>query len=96
VNLKNYQDDIVLHVNPRFDDNALVLNSGAYRFSSISNRLFLTLAQRGSWATEERHGLPIQRGARFTMVIMATDHSFKVDCIDRIACFFRTVLLRLR
>lgn len=29
VNLKNYQDDIVLHVNPRLDDNALVLNSGA-------------------------------------------------------------------
>lgn len=28
INLKNYQDDFLLHFNPRFDDNILVLNSG--------------------------------------------------------------------
>ncbi|CAF0886370.1 unnamed protein product [Rotaria sordida] len=62
VNLKNYQDDIVLHFNPRFDDQALVLNS----------------AQRGAWGQEERHSLPMQRGIRFTLVIMVTNNGFNI------------------
>ncbi|CAF3394338.1 unnamed protein product [Rotaria sp. Silwood1] len=60
VNLKNYQDDIVLHFNPRFDDYALILNS----------------AQRGAWGQEERQSLPMQRGIRFTLVIMATNKEY--------------------
>ncbi|CAF0929385.1 unnamed protein product [Rotaria sordida] len=72
VNLKNYQDDVVLHVNPRFDDNALILNS----------------AQHGLWGQEERHGLPIYRGTPFTMVILATDCNFNIAVNNTHICDF--------
>ncbi|CAF0895059.1 unnamed protein product [Rotaria sp. Silwood1] len=72
VNLKNYQNDVVLHVNPRFDDNALILNS----------------AQHGLWGQEERHGLPIYRGVRFTMVILATDRNFTIAANNNHICEF--------
>ncbi|CAF1231099.1 unnamed protein product [Adineta ricciae] len=72
VNLKNYQDDIVLHVNPRFDANTLVINS----------------AQRGSWGQEERQPLTMYRGTRFTMVILATDRSFKIAINNSHVCEF--------
>ncbi|UJR28951.1 hypothetical protein I4U23_010168 [Adineta vaga] len=72
VNLKNYQDDIVLHVNPRFDASTLVLNS----------------AQQGSWGQEERQSLPFYRGTRFTMVILATDRSFKIAVNNSHVCEF--------
>ncbi|CAF3358186.1 unnamed protein product [Rotaria socialis] len=72
VNLKSYQEDTILHVNPRLDDNALVLNS----------------AQRGFWGQEERHGLPIYRGMRFSIVILATDHDFKIAINNTHVCEF--------
>jgi len=72
INLKSYQNDIVFHVNPRLDDNALILYS----------------AQQGSWGQEERHGLPIYRGSRFTMVITATDRSFKIAVNNAHVCEF--------
>ncbi|CAF0793994.1 unnamed protein product [Adineta ricciae] len=73
INLKNHQDDIVLHFNPRLDDHTLVLNS----------------AQRGSWGQEERQSLPFQRGVRFTLVITATDHSFRIMVNNMQVCEFR-------
>jgi len=73
INLKNHQDDIVLHFNPRFDDHALVLNS----------------AQRGAWGSEERHSLTFQRGVRFSMVIIATDHGFNISVNNSHLCEFR-------
>ncbi|UJR20693.1 hypothetical protein I4U23_023814 [Adineta vaga] len=72
INLKNHQDDIVLHFNSRFDDRALVLNS----------------AQRGSWGQEERHSLPFHQGMRFTLVITATDRSFRISVNNSHVCEF--------
>ncbi|CAF0749374.1 unnamed protein product [Adineta steineri] len=72
INLKSYQNDVVLHVNPRFDDGAIILNN----------------APQGNWGTEERHALPFHRGARFTMVILATDRSFKIAVNNGHVCEF--------
>lgn len=72
VNLKNSQDDIVLHFNPRFDDFALVLNS----------------AQRGAWGQEQRQSLSMQRGMRFTLVIMATGNGFNISVNNSHICEF--------
>ncbi|CAF2033575.1 unnamed protein product [Rotaria magnacalcarata] len=72
VNLKNQQDDIVLHFNPRFDASALILNS----------------AQRGAWGQEQRQSLPMQRGVRFTLVIMATNNGFNIAVNNSHVCEF--------
>lgn len=63
INVKNSQDDILIHVNPRLDDRVLVLNS----------------AQRGSWAQEQRHSIALQRGMRCTFVITVTDSGFRIS-----------------
>lgn len=63
VNLKNYQDDYVLHFNPRFDGSTVVLNT----------------AQRGAWGQEERQALRFQRGVRFTLSIAVTPAGFSIS-----------------
>lgn len=62
VNLANRRGDVVLHVNPRFDQNELVLNS----------------APNGNWGGEVRAPLGMTRGHPFSMIIMVTQQCFKV------------------
>jgi len=62
VNLANRRGDVVLHINPRVNDRQLVLNS----------------APGGNWGTEDRKALTIQRGQPFSMIVMVTEHSFKI------------------
>jgi len=62
VNLANRRGDIVLHVNPRLNDGQLVLNA----------------APGGGWGAEERKPLTITRGQPFSLIIMVTEHGFKV------------------
>jgi hypothetical protein len=62
VNLANRRGDIVLHINPRLNDQQLVLNS----------------APSGGWGGEERKPLTITRGHPFSIIIMVTEQSFKV------------------
>ncbi|CAF4414393.1 unnamed protein product, partial [Didymodactylos carnosus] len=58
----NHRGDVVLHVNPRFDQNTIVLTS----------------APGGNWGQEERQSIPIQRGQQFSMIIMVTAEGFKI------------------
>jgi hypothetical protein len=62
VNLANRRGDILLHFNPRFNDNVVVLNS----------------APSGSWGAEDRKPLTFGRGQPFTLIIMVTEHGFKI------------------
>jgi len=62
VNLANRRGDIVLHVNPRFDANVLVLNA----------------APGGNWGDEIRKPLTMTRGQPFSVIIMVTPQGFKV------------------
>ncbi|XP_032072014.1 galectin-5-like [Thamnophis elegans] len=64
INLKTGLD-IAFHLNPRFDQNAIVRNS------------YLNLC----WGPEERHlpcGMPLRRGQPFTICIQCEAHCFKV------------------
>jgi len=62
VNLLNNQGDVVLHVNPRFDQREIILNS----------------APGGNWGSEEKKHLSLQNGIPFQMQILMTHDSFKV------------------
>jgi len=62
VNLLSSQGDIVLHVNPRFDQQEIVLNN----------------APGGNWGTEEKKYLSLQNGVPFQMQILMTHDSFKI------------------
>jgi len=62
VNLANHRGDIVLHINPRFDQNAVVLTS----------------APGGNWGAEERQSLTLHRGQQFSLIIMVTAEGFKL------------------
>jgi hypothetical protein len=62
VNLANRRGDIVLHINPRLNDQQLVLNS----------------APSGGWGGEERKPLTITRGHPFSIIVMVTEQSFKI------------------
>ncbi len=65
MNLANHRGDIVLHVNPRVNDGQLVLNA----------------APGGGWGSEERKPLALTRGQPFTIIIMVTEHGFKVKIV---------------
>ena len=57
--------NIILHVNPRFDDNKWVI----IRNTSIM----------GHWGPEERDGdFPLERGKNFEAVIVVQEDCFKV------------------
>ena len=60
--MANRRGDIILHVNPRINDRALVLNS----------------APGGNWGSEERKPLSITRGHQFSLIIMVTEQGFKI------------------
>jgi len=62
VNVANRRGDILLHVNPRLNDRALVLNA----------------APGGGWGGEDRKPLAIQRGHPFSIIIMVTEHAYKI------------------
>ena len=63
LNFTTTNGDIVLHVNPRYDQNCLVLN---------------TLID-GKWGPEERPaGFPITPGAKTCITVTATDSAFVI------------------
>jgi len=62
VNLANRRGDVILHVNPRLNDRQLVLNA----------------APAGNWGGEDRKPLNITRGHQFSIIIMVTEHAFKI------------------
>jgi len=62
VNLLNSQGDIVLHINPRFDQREIVLNN----------------APGGNWGAEEKKYLSLQNGVPFQMQVLMTPDSFKI------------------
>ena len=72
MNLANRRGDIILHVNPRINDRQLVLNA----------------APGGAWGGEDRKPLTIQRGQQFSIIIMVTEHAFKVKEKSHIEIFF--------
>ena len=63
--MANHRGDIILHVNPRLNDRQLVLNA----------------APGGGWGGEERKPLHITHGHPFSIIIMVTEHCFKVKII---------------
>jgi len=71
--LANHRGDIVLHVNPRIHDRVLVLNS----------------APGGGWGAEERKPLNISTGEDFKLIIMVTEHAFKIAVNDRHVADYR-------
>jgi galectin-9 len=62
VNIANNRGDVLLHVNPRLNDNLLVLNA----------------APGGGWGGEDRKPLTIVRGHPFSLIIMVTEHGYKI------------------
>jgi len=62
VNLLSSSGDVVLHVNPRFDQREIVLNS----------------APGGNWGSEEKKYLSLQNGMPFQMQILMTHDGFKI------------------
>jgi hypothetical protein len=62
VNLANNQGDVVLHINPRVNDNVLVLNS----------------APGGAWGSEERKPLNISQGQPFSIIFMVNEQGFQI------------------
>jgi len=73
VNLRNHQNDVVLHFNPRFDDNAIIFNT----------------SQHGTWGQEERQSQRFQRGVRFILSITVTHSGFSVSIDNSHVCEFR-------
>ncbi len=65
VNLANNRGDVVLHINPRVNDNVLVLNS----------------APGGAWGSEERKPLNISQGQPFSIIFMVNEQGFQVRFI---------------
>ena len=63
--MANRRGDIILHINPRLNDRALVLNA----------------APGGNWGGEDRKPLTITRGHQFSLIIMVTDQCFKVKSL---------------
>jgi hypothetical protein len=73
-------NDYPLHFNPRFDQGAVVLNS----------------KEGGSWGSEERHDLNINKGENFQLIITVHEdrYSFSInghyywDYVHRVFTFF--------
>jgi len=73
VNLANHRGDVVFHVNPRFQQNALILNS----------------APGGNWGSELRENLAtFKMGSQFTLIIMVTEQGFKLAVNNQHLCDF--------
>jgi len=72
INLANRRGDIVLHVNPRLNDRQLVLNN----------------APAGNWGGEDRKPLAITRGQQFSVIIMVTEHAFRIAVNNQHAADF--------
>ncbi|XP_028267141.1 beta-galactoside-binding lectin-like [Parambassis ranga] len=62
VNIGPNEDDIALHINPRFNENVVVYNS----------------CEGGSWGEEIREGNPLSLGQEFKIVVEFTPDGFVV------------------
>jgi len=67
--------DVVLHLNPRFNENAMVRNT----------------FQNGAWGSEDRSGggMPFQKGTGFECMILVQNDKFMISFNGRHFCEFR-------